>query len=85
MKQNKKKRIGRILLISGAALLGIAAVCIFCAWKEAASHIGIIGGADAPTAILLIQQGAFLPEIASAGIGLAGIVTGIILCSTGKN
>lgn len=73
------KLLGTLLLCAGVGLLvGVIVLHGFTAWSES-RHIGIIGGADAPTAIYLMQRGVFLPECIGLAAGLALVITGILL------
>lgn len=74
----KTRRIIGIVLLSAALLAGLA-VCLVTALDETQKTIGIIGGADAPTFLFLLQNGLHgrLPVLclctglaAAAGIGL---------------
>ena len=71
--------LGMFLLCAGAAAIILTVLLFLSAMRSASQGIGIIGGADAPTAIFLIRRGAFTPYIVAAVMGLAGIVTGILL------
>lgn len=71
--------VGLILAVpSGIFILSLIYHTLF----AAPSGIGIIGGADGPTAVFLASSGIFVtPLIAAAGliIGVAGIIVSAVL------
>lgn len=86
------------LLIAGAVMLGGGAVglaaliaYIVVCTHRAAESVGIIGGADAPTAIFLTNRlgvsfaAVLLPLVLSIVIGAALLVTALIIKLTKKD
>ena len=86
------------LLIAGAALMGGGGLGMvgLIAWfvytlRRESEHVGIIGGADAPTAIFLADSlsplfvTVLLPLVLSIVIGAALLVTALIIKLTKKD
>lgn len=73
------KTLGTILLSVGIGVLVFTAAAFLLARYDASQHIGIIGGADAPTAVYLMQSGAFTPYLLGGAAGLALVIAGIVL------
>ena len=76
----KRKDWGVLLIFAGVLVLTGAAAACRIAYERAGIGVGIIGGADAPTVLFLLQSGAFLPEMIAAAVGVLLLVGGFVLC-----
>lgn len=72
-----KKTIGLIVRISGVLITIVSAVFLIILAAElhkTTESIGIIGGADVPTAVFLASSGIAVPPLMAA----AGLIVGIV-------
>lgn len=88
-----KKSFTKVLSIAGIIISAISAtflIRLIYAWfsvKDETGGIGIIGGADGPTAVFIIAKLGFMPLLSVIGliIGIVCIIVSAIIIKNNKN
>ena len=75
---------GIVIAALGAIAAAVFAIPLACSMRGDNSSLGIIGGADGPTAIFVSTSPSPLPAVIAAAVAVAGIVTAAICYARAK-